>query len=130
MLGDILPLSIEDTALTTSLTPEQRYEHVKNLIVALVLAEARRQPLLLILDDLHWADALPLDLLARLARAADVAALLILLSYRLDPLITEPWRELGHCTRLEIRELSSIDSTALVQAVLQGTPPPGLAKKR
>ncbi|MFL5804433.1 MAG: tetratricopeptide repeat protein [Roseiflexaceae bacterium] len=126
LLGDILGMPFEDTPLTAALTPEQRHDRAQELVEALLLAEARRQPLLLILDDIQWGDASSLDMLARLARAATQGALLILLGYRLEPPIAEPWRELAHCTRLEIRELSSTDSAALVQAVLRGAPPSGL----
>src|SRR2546427_5655915 len=63
----------------------------------------------------------------RLARAAARGALLILLGYRLDPPIAEPWRELRHCVRLDIRELGPEESTTLVRAVLRGEPPPELA---
>ncbi len=126
LLGDILGMPFEDTPLTAALTPEQRHDRAQELVEALLLAEARRQPLLLILDDLHWGDASSLDMLARLARAATQGALLIVLGYRLEPPIAEPWRELAHCARLEIQELSPADSAALVRAVLRGTPPPGL----
>lgn len=127
LLGDILGLPIEETPLTAALTPQQRHDRVLELVEALLIAETRRQPLVLILDDLHWADASSLDMLERLARQAPNAALLILIGYRLDPPIAEPWRELGHCARIEIRELSAESSAALVQALLRGDPPPHLA---
>ncbi len=127
VLGDILGLPLDDTPLTAALTPQQRHDRAQELVETLLLAEARRQPLLLILDDIHWVDASSLDMLARLARAAARGALLILLGYRLDPPIAEPWRELRHCVRLDIRELGPEESTTLVRAVLRGEPPPELA---
>src|SRR5262249_22699513 len=97
------------------------------LVVALWLAEAHIQPLVLIADDLQWADASSLDLLARVARQAPQAALLLLLGYRDDPPIVEPWRGLPHCARLRIGELSPEHSTTLVRALLRAEPPPALA---
>ena len=51
--------------------------------VSSLLAEASRQaPVLLVLDDLHWADRSTLQLLRHVARAPDEAALLIVGTYR------------------------------------------------
>jgi predicted ATPase len=47
-----------------------------------VEALAQKQPLLLVLEDLHWADALTLDLVSALARRRSTAKLVILASYR------------------------------------------------
>jgi class 3 adenylate cyclase/tetratricopeptide (TPR) repeat protein len=127
LLGDVLGVPIGDTALTAALTPQQRHDRGQDLIEALLLAEAQRQPLMLILDDLHWADASSIDLIARLARVAPRGRLLMLLGYRLDPPIAEPWSTLEHCTRLQLRELAPEDSTALVRELLRGDPPAELA---
>jgi tetratricopeptide (TPR) repeat protein len=126
LVGDLLGLPIADTPLTAALTPEQRHDRAQELVEALLFAEARVQPLVLIVDDLHWADASSLDLLLRLARKASRASLLLLLGYRLDPLIAEPWCALAHCLRLPIRELSQDGTAALVRALLRGEPPPEL----
>ncbi len=48
----------------------------------LFMAEARRQPVLLILEDLHWADDASLELLLALASAVQQAPLLILAATR------------------------------------------------
>jgi class 3 adenylate cyclase/tetratricopeptide (TPR) repeat protein len=127
LLGDILGLRFDDTPLTAALTPQQRHDRRQDLVEALVLAEAQRQPLLLIIDDLHWADASSIDMIARLARIAPRGRLLLLLGYRLDPPIAEPWVALEHCARLELRELAPEDSTALVRELLHGEPPAELA---
>ncbi len=126
LLGDLLGTPFQDTPLTAALTPQQRHDRAQELVEALVLAQAQRQPLLLICDDLHWADASSLELLGRLARQARHAALLLILSYRADPPIPEPWTALAHCTRLLIGELTPSDTAALVAALLQDVPPPEL----
>ena len=106
LLGDLLGTAFDDTPLTAALTPEQRHDRAQELVEALILAEARARPLVLIIDDLHWADASSLDLLGRLVRRAPEAPLLLLLGYRMDPPIAEPWRDLAYCERIEVRELS------------------------
>ena len=123
LLGDLLGAAFDDTPLTAALTPEQRHDRAQELVEALIVAEAGDRPLMLIIDDLHWADASSLDLLGRLVRRAPQAPLLLLLGYRMDPPIAEPWRELDYCARIEVRELSPESSIDLMRALLLGEPP-------
>jgi predicted ATPase len=126
LLADLLGVPFDDTPLTTALTPEQRHDRAQELIEAIVLAESHRQPLALIVDDLHWADASSLELLARLARRAPRAPLLIVLGYRPDPAVAEPWRNLAHCSSLAIGELTAEASATLLRSLLRGEPPAAL----
>lgn len=126
LLGDILGLAIDDTPVTAALTPQQRHDRTLDLFEALFLAEARARPMVLIIDDLHWADASSLELIQRLATHAAQAPLLLILGYRFDPPIAEPWSELGNCARIEVRELAPDASMALVRELLRGEPPPEL----
>ncbi|MEO7913689.1 MAG: adenylate/guanylate cyclase domain-containing protein [Roseiflexaceae bacterium] len=123
LLGDLLGVTFDDTPLTAALTPEQRHDRAQELVEALLVADAAKRPLMLIIDDLHWADASSLDLLARLLRRAPQVPLLLLLGYRMEPPIAEPWRELEYCARIEVRELSPESSTDLMRALLLGEPP-------
>jgi DNA-binding NarL/FixJ family response regulator len=56
------------------------FEHVLGLLIRLAL----RQPVMLVLEDLHWADASTRDLVAFLARNLRDARVVLLLSYRAD----------------------------------------------
>src|SRR3970282_1288167 len=51
-----LSLPLPDTAPPLDLTPQRQKEKIFEAIVALLLALAAEQPLLLIVEDLHWAD--------------------------------------------------------------------------
>jgi class 3 adenylate cyclase/tetratricopeptide (TPR) repeat protein len=126
LLADLTGMPIEDTPLTAALTPEQRHDRALELVEALLLAEAQQEPLVLILDDLHWADASSLEFITRLTRVAVRAPILMLLGYRTDPQIAEPWADWPHCARLVIGELSQEGSAALVRELLHGEPPPAL----
>jgi len=123
LLGQLLGVTFDDTPLTAALTPEQRHDRAQELVEALLVADASERPLMLIIDDLHWADASSLDLLARLLRRAPQVPLLLLLGYRMEPPIAEPWRELDYCARIEVRELSPESSIDLMRALLRGEPP-------
>jgi predicted ATPase len=81
------------------------------------------QPLIVVLEDLHWSDASTVEALARLARRREAARLLVLGTYRPVELILRQHplktgkQELqlhGHCTELPLRYLP----VAAVQAYL------------
>ena len=56
-----IPLSHTDTAL--DLTPQQQRQQMLTAILDIVLALAEQQPVLLIVEDLHWVDPSTLELL-------------------------------------------------------------------
>ena len=71
-----------ETALTKTLTPDERRSRLHDLIVALLLAEAQRMPVALLLEDLHWCDAASLELLALLVSQGTHLPLLLLATSR------------------------------------------------
>lgn len=92
---------------------------VRDFFAALVA----RQPVVLLLDDLHWADPASLDLLRFFARGSGNSSLLLLAAYRVDeltrrhplyPLLPALVREAG-AARVEVRRLGSADTGALVR---------------
>lgn len=60
------------------LEKRQLFERVSQFLTAL----SKHQPLLLVVEDLHWSDETSLELLHYLARRSRTCALLLLLSYR------------------------------------------------
>ncbi len=85
---------------------------------------AAQQPLVLVLDDLHWADQASLDLLRFLARLTIRQRMLFIATYRSDelhrrhplyPLLPLLVREAG-AERLEIRPLDPEGQRALIQS--------------
>jgi predicted ATPase len=92
---------------------------------------AQRQPLVLVLDDLHWADEASLRLLGFLARDLGDARLFILATYRdvelrrghpLGDLLGSLARE-PSCERVPLRGFAAEDTGRLIAGVA-GAPPP------
>ncbi|MFN8514791.1 MAG: AAA family ATPase [Chloroflexia bacterium] len=91
---------------------------VQNYLTAL----ANRRPLVLLLEDLHWADPASLDLLRVVARELGVVSLLILATYRADELTgRHPLAQLlpllvreARAERLDLRPLAAAAIGALV----------------
>ncbi len=82
LLNDILELSFPETSVTRGLSPIQRRENLTALLVQLLLTRVRQHPLLVVLDDMHWADSLSWDLALDVARALPSHPLMLVLSYR------------------------------------------------
>jgi class 3 adenylate cyclase/DNA-binding CsgD family transcriptional regulator len=75
---EVLP----DTALAPPLSPEEGRFRLHDAVTQFLLAAASARPLVLLLDDLHWADRDSLGLLRHLARFVDRAGLLLIGTYR------------------------------------------------
>ena len=97
-------------------------------VVSAVTSAAARRPLLLVLDDLHWADASTLRLLQHLVEHAS-GALVVVGTRRAHPEPAGPLRELGEALarrdalRLELQGLTVEDVAALAGAT--GAPAAG-----
>ncbi len=123
LLRDALGLALPETNLTQGLSAEQRHDRLQELVVALFVGAARQTPLVVHLDSVHWADTSSQELMDSLAQAAAGVPLLLMLNYRLDPPIAEPWHTLPDTTRMMLHDLSPQDSEALLLALLDGSPP-------
>jgi tetratricopeptide (TPR) repeat protein len=76
-----LSASVADTGVGPEETFERRRPQLFDAVVRVLLAAARSQRLLLVLDDLHWADVPSMLLLRQLLRRGAGAPLLVLAAY-------------------------------------------------
>jgi predicted ATPase/DNA-binding SARP family transcriptional activator len=92
---------------------------------------ARRRPLLIVLDDLHWAEPTFLDLVQALAAQAEQAPMLLLCLARPELLEQRPAWASGarQAVSIELEPLADDDATALLDA-LTGAPRPAWDRKR
>jgi len=99
----------------------QYYRAVRRLLVAL----SERQPIVLVLEDLHWADASSIDLLVRLLPLVTTGSILMSLVTR-DDRDSQGWRlvnsarELmgGSLLELSLAPLTDIDSRKMIANLL------------
>ena len=54
-----LPYEIQDTII--ELTSAQKKKQIRNIILQILINQSKKQPILLIVEDLHWADASTLE---------------------------------------------------------------------
>lgn len=89
-------------------------------VAAAVLAELRRAPAVLVLEDLHWADEATLDVVSLLARRLEQLPVVIVATYRDDELTaTHPLRvvlgDLATTVGITRLKLEALSATAVAQ---------------
>jgi DNA-binding NarL/FixJ family response regulator len=109
--------------------PKQEQRRRVQSLIQIFTRLAARQPLLLVIEDLHWSDEASLDLLLVLARAVPTHPILLLLTYRNDEL-SPPLAALlaaldreRLATELLLPRLSRADIDALLRATFKLTRP-------
>jgi class 3 adenylate cyclase/ABC-type thiamine transport system ATPase subunit len=95
------------------LTPQRQRQRTLETLVALVLGLAAQQPVLLVVEDLHWLDPTTLEWLGLVMDQRPTAPLFTLLTYR--PTFLPPWRERAHVTRLMLHRLTPQQAAQMVQ---------------
>jgi len=84
-------------------------------------AQSKDEPTLIVIEDMHWIDALSHDLLEQLARALTNHAVCFVLAYRppqLDRLQQPRIEVLEQFTRIELHELTQAEAESAVHAKL------------
>ena len=84
-------------------------------LVEWVLSQARIQPLVITIEDLHWADPSTLELIQLLVEQGTTATLLLL--YTARPEFRAPWTPRAHHTQIRLNRLSVRNVHTMVEEV-------------
>jgi class 3 adenylate cyclase len=112
-----LPIS-EDTYAPLQLSPQRQRQMTFETIVAILLELAERQPILFILEDLHWTDPTTLELLNLLIDQTPTASLLVLLTCR--PYFQPAWHHRSYLTEITVNRLSHAQVEQIVTRIIDG----------
>jgi AAA ATPase domain/Adenylate and Guanylate cyclase catalytic domain len=116
VLLDALPA---DSPFLT-LDPPQRRLHILAALKRVLLRESQVQPLLLVVEDLHWIDAETQALLDSLVESLPTAHLLLLVNYR--PEYQHGWGGKAYYTQLRLDPLPPASANEVLQALLGDNP--------
>lgn len=138
VLGIVLDLEIPDNDFTQTLEPQYRQSVLRALLEDCLRAAARAEPILIVIEDLHWIDALSHDLLEELARALTDSRVCFVLAYRPPQVVRLAPRleALPNFTKIELHELNAAEAEQAIRAKLAqlypargGALPAGLVEK-
>jgi class 3 adenylate cyclase/predicted ATPase len=113
-------LSLLDIALDDqqwhNLDPLQRRQRILEAIKRLLLGESRLQPLLIVIEDLHWIDSETQGVLDSLVDSLPTARILLLVNYR--PEYRHNWSSKSFYTQLRLDSLPPESAEELLQGLL------------
>jgi class 3 adenylate cyclase/predicted ATPase len=113
LLASLLSLPLpEDRYPSLAWTPQQQRQQTQDALVAWLLEEAERQPILAVWEDLHWADPSTLEILDLFIDQTPTAAMLHVLTFR--PEFDPPWPTRSHMTPLTLNRLERLQIEAVM----------------
>jgi len=119
LLGILLSLSIpEDRYPRLPWSPERQRQKTLELLLALLFEQTVQQPLLLIVEDLHWVDPTTLAWLDLLVEQTPTVPLLAVLTCR--PTFDPPWGLRSHLTPVVLQRLSCPQTAIMVERLTGG----------
>ena len=101
-----------------AMTPRRQRQKTFGAIARLLLATAAQRPVLLVVEDLHWADPSTLELLVILTDQVATAQVLILLTAR--PEFRPPWSTRSHVTQTTLGRLTRAHTTQMIERFAGG----------
>jgi class 3 adenylate cyclase/tetratricopeptide (TPR) repeat protein len=115
-----LPVPEEYPRLTLTLEAQKEKTHLA--IQSWLLAIAEAEALVLLFEDLHWADPSTLELLGHVLDQVPTTRLLLVLTYR--PEFAPPWPVRSHFVSIALTRLPRIQAEAVIRNVSGGKPLP------
>jgi class 3 adenylate cyclase/tetratricopeptide (TPR) repeat protein len=116
----LLDVPVDDHPQWQPLDPSQRRQHMLDGVKRLLLRESQVQPLLLVLEDLHWIDADTQAFLDSLVTSLPRSRVLLLVNYR--PEYRHGWGSQTYCRQLRVDPLRSEGADNLLDALLGSGP--------
>jgi class 3 adenylate cyclase/predicted ATPase len=113
LLAHLLSLPLPEHYPPLNLTPQRQKQKTLEALLVWLLAEAERQPVPFIVEDLHWADPSTLEFLGLLIEQVPMTRLLTILDFR--PEFTPPWAARSHLTHLTLHRLPRKQVEAMVE---------------
>jgi len=112
LLASLLSIPVGDQYSPIGLTPQKQKEKTIDLLIGILLDRANHQPVLFILEDLHWADPSTLELLDKLIVRCDSSHILVLLTYR--PQFKPYWEARENLSRIDLTGLPWKDGEEII----------------
>jgi class 3 adenylate cyclase len=111
-----LPLTADYAPLHFS--PEQQKQQTLQVLLTILLRLASQQPVLFVMEDLHWGDPTTLEFLSLLVDQGPTTRILALCTFRPD--FSPPWTGRSHLTQVTLHRLPRQQATEMTNRVAHG----------
>jgi class 3 adenylate cyclase/predicted ATPase len=118
LFAALLSLPLPDTYTPLALSPAQQKQQTLQALLTIFLHIAAQQPVLFVMEDLHWVDPSTLELLSLLVDQGPTARILALWTFRPD--FSPPWTGRAHCTQVTLPRLPRRQAAEMTDRVAHG----------
>jgi TOMM system kinase/cyclase fusion protein len=118
LFAALLSLPLGPDYVSLELSPEPQKQKTLHALVTIVLTIAAQQPLLFVMEDLHWVDPSTLELLSLLVDQGPTARILALFTCRPD--FNPPWTGRSHVTQVTLPRMPRRQAAELTARVAHG----------
>lgn len=118
IVASLLSIPVDDRYPGLELDPEVLRERTLDLMVAQLESLSRRQPLLILVEDVHWADPTTLVLLSSLVEQVSSWRTLLMITFR--PEFQAPWIGEAHVSLLSLNRLDRRQCQAMIERLTGG----------
>ncbi len=101
-----------------SVSPEQQKQRTLHALLTILLRIAAQQPVLFVMEDLHWVDPSTLEFLSLLVDQGPTARILALCTCRPD--FASPWTGRSHLTQVTVPRLPRRQAVEVIRQVAHG----------
>jgi predicted ATPase len=115
LFTSLLSLPLAATYAPLNLSPEQQKQQIFHALLTIVLRIAVQQPLLFVVEDLHWVDPTTLEFLSLLVDQGPTARIMALFTFRPD--FSPPWTGRSHLTQVTLPRLPHRQATEMTGQV-------------
>src|SRR3972149_3428790 len=118
LFASLLSLPVPDSYPPLNLTPQRQKQKTMEALLTWLLKEADRQPVLRIVEDLHWVDPSTLEYLSLLVEQVPTARIFALFTFRPD--FSPPWAMRSHLTQITLYRLARKQAEVMIEKVTGG----------
>ena len=108
------------------LQPEALKRRTADVVVSYVLAHAERRPVMVVVEDVHWADPSTLELVGGLLDAIADARALLIVTFR--PTLQPPWELQSHVSHLSLVPCTHSEAMELIAHVTRAALAPEVTR--
>ncbi|MGA7868754.1 MAG: hypothetical protein WCA23_33095 [Stellaceae bacterium] len=116
LFAEMLSLPNDGRYPALDLAPDQRRQRVLEALMSQLAGLARRQPVLMIFEDLHWIDPTSLEVLSRTVDRIKTLPVLLIVTFR--PEFDAPWVGQPHVTSLTLNRLGEREAAAIIAGLV------------
>jgi class 3 adenylate cyclase/predicted ATPase len=128
LFANLMSIPTGDRYPPPTASPERRKQQTLDALVRMILSWADKRPVLLAVEDLHWADPTTLEMLGLLLDRTASARFMAILTYR--PEFRPPWTTHTSFAEITLNRLNPEASSAMVELIAGGRSMPAEVREQ